>query len=192
MKGGARIREATRLDARAIAEVHVASWRSGYQGILPDEILDSLSVEERERTWREILEGKRARAGGRAAGGGFTLVAEVEGRIRGFCSVATPSPDPDLTSDVAEIGALYVAPKLWRQGIGTALLVRAMKEVHDRDHQRATLWTLAGHEHALGFYSRLGFAPDGAERSREQTGGRREIRLACALPRRAQPAHPVG
>jgi hypothetical protein len=128
VKGGARIREATRLDAGTIAEVHVASWRSGYRGILPDEILDSLSVEERERTWREILEGKRARAGGRVAGGGFTLVAEVEGRIRGFCSVATPSPDPDLTSNVAEIGALYVAPKLWRQG-RSRLRTRRRREI---------------------------------------------------------------
>jgi len=42
------IRPATPEDARAIAEVHVASWRYAYRGLLPDDVLDRLSVEERE------------------------------------------------------------------------------------------------------------------------------------------------
>jgi hypothetical protein len=42
------IRRASQSDARAIAEVHVASWRETYRGIVPDAFLDALSVAERE------------------------------------------------------------------------------------------------------------------------------------------------
>ena len=42
------IRLATLADARAIAELHVASWRAAYVGILPPAYLEGLSVEERE------------------------------------------------------------------------------------------------------------------------------------------------
>ena len=44
---GVVIREATPDDARAIAEVHVASWRWAYRGDLPAEFLDGLSVDDR-------------------------------------------------------------------------------------------------------------------------------------------------
>ena len=39
------IREATPEDARAIATVHVASWRTTYRGLLRDAYLDSLDLE---------------------------------------------------------------------------------------------------------------------------------------------------
>jgi hypothetical protein len=38
-------------DAEAIARVHVDSWRTTYQGILPDEVLAGLSVERRRAFW---------------------------------------------------------------------------------------------------------------------------------------------
>ena len=49
------VRGATADDARAIAEVHVASWRWAYRGQVPDRILDELSVDEREAIWRAAL-----------------------------------------------------------------------------------------------------------------------------------------
>jgi len=52
---GVVIREATSDDARAIAEVHMASWRWAYRGDLPAEFLDGLTVDDREREWREWL-----------------------------------------------------------------------------------------------------------------------------------------
>jgi GNAT superfamily N-acetyltransferase len=42
------IRAATLDDARAIAEVHVAAWRAGYRGLMPDAYLAELSVDDGE------------------------------------------------------------------------------------------------------------------------------------------------
>ena len=49
------IRPATPEDALAIAAVHVDAWKAAYRGIVPDEFLDSLSIEQRSDAWRQIL-----------------------------------------------------------------------------------------------------------------------------------------
>lgn len=72
---GVVIRDATSTDARAIAEVHVASWRWAYRDDLPVEFLDGLSVDDREREWNEWLAPDQPGAG--------TLVAEEPDRIAG-------------------------------------------------------------------------------------------------------------
>jgi hypothetical protein len=74
------IREATPADAAGIAEVHIAGWRWGYRGLLPDALLESLSVERREVGWRDAL--------ARPADEQTTFVAEVAGRIVGFAGAA--------------------------------------------------------------------------------------------------------
>ena len=49
------IRDAELRDARGIAEVHVRSWQAAYAGIVPDEDLAQLSVDEQEQFWAQIL-----------------------------------------------------------------------------------------------------------------------------------------
>ena len=51
-----KIREAREGDELAIAEAHVASWKTTYAGLLPKEFLDSLSVENRKKMWAGTLE----------------------------------------------------------------------------------------------------------------------------------------
>ena len=101
--GTRRIRPATVDDARAIAEVHVASWRATYRGVLPDAFLDRLSVDEREAQRREILEDTSGEWG--------TLVAEEGGRVIGFAAFG-PSRDDDAPPGTGEVPAIYVAPEV--------------------------------------------------------------------------------
>jgi hypothetical protein len=42
-------------DARSIAEVLVESWKTTYKGIFPDTLLESLSIDNRERSWKQAL-----------------------------------------------------------------------------------------------------------------------------------------
>lgn len=50
-----RIRSATLDDAAGIAEVHVASWRWAYTGLLPQAAIDQRTFERRLAHWSRVL-----------------------------------------------------------------------------------------------------------------------------------------
>ncbi len=54
------IRRATRDDADAITCIHVHSWQHAYRGLVPDALLDGLSVEQRRTIWRQLLDNNYA------------------------------------------------------------------------------------------------------------------------------------
>jgi ribosomal protein S18 acetylase RimI-like enzyme len=158
--------------------VHVRSWQVAYRGLLPDQLLDELSVRAREQTWRETLAG---RAGEHASA---VTVAVRAGTIAGFCAVVTPSRDDDAASGmadgVAEIAALYVDPPAWRSGAGRALMQAALASLRAAGWREVTLWVLAANQRALAFYAASGFEPDGAAKM-HHSSGRREVRLRTTL-----------
>ena len=165
------VRPATHEDAAAIAHVHVRSWQVAYRGLLPDATLDRLSVEQRRTTWLQMLEN---------IDDAFALVAEGDAGLVGFCSMATPSRDDDAGETTCEVAAIYVAPSVWRVGIGDALLDEALRKVRQDGWREATLWVFAANAGARAFYDGFGFAPDGAE-MHDQSSGQTEIRLRAAF-----------
>lgn len=145
------VRPAQLEDARRIAEVHVASWQTAYRGILPDKMLDNLSVENREENWQTWLVQTK----------GHVLVLEVDGQVEGFV-MCGGTRDKDVNrQQVGEIYAIYLHPESWRRGYGRAL-VGAAKEVLVQDgFSELLLWVLGGNEPAKRFYERVGFKADG-------------------------------
>src|SRR6267378_4296634 len=101
------LREATRADARAIADIHVTAWRAAYRDLMPQSYLESLSIDERARMWEKTI----ARPGPAQL-----ALAELDGELAGFCLYG-PTRDREAT-DVAEIYAVNVRPARWRQGAG--------------------------------------------------------------------------
>jgi ribosomal protein S18 acetylase RimI-like enzyme len=138
------VRAATLADARAIAEVHVASWRAGYRGLVPEAVLAALSVDQRETQWETILQDGRT----------TVLVTDD---IAGFVA---------FEPDTREIRALYVDPARFRTGVGSALLDAA----HDALRDDVALWVLDGNENALAFYRRHDYELDGARAAHDSTG----------------------
>jgi ribosomal protein S18 acetylase RimI-like enzyme len=170
-----KVRQARDGDVPSIAEIHVRSWQAAYRDILSDELLDGLSVSERETSWRALLSAPD--------GLWLTLVAERHSDgLAGFCSVATPSRDADATDRTAEIGALYVDPRYWRQGVGSALLAPALEELDRRDFHDVILWVLPENHAALAFYDRFDFEVEDGVEKREERSGRPVIRLRASLP----------
>jgi L-amino acid N-acyltransferase YncA len=120
------IRQARAEDAEAIAGVHIDSWRSAYRGKIPDQILNTLDIEERAQQWKEWLE----------VPGLSALVATVDGLVAGFCCVMR-SRDDDAGDTVAEIPTIYVLPSHWRHGIGRLLCDRTLTEARKRGFTEA-------------------------------------------------------
>src|SRR5579872_3700497 len=143
------VRSSTPGDARAIATIHVEAWQTAYRGIVPDEYLDSLSIDSREPVWRKIL----------LAAETSTWVVEESDVIVGWIS-AGRSRDTDGGSLAGEVWAVYVAPAFWGKGVGRSLYARAEQHLRAEGFNAVTLWVLKDNERAVKFYHSIGFVLD--------------------------------
>jgi L-amino acid N-acyltransferase YncA len=138
----AEIRNATAKDAGAIARVHVESWRSTYARIVPGAYLDSLTVADREASWRKWLTLDVD-----------VLVAEVEGEVVGFVgggAIREPVGEFD-----GELFAIYLLQGAQRREIGSALLRRLAGALKDKGFRSMVAWVLEDNSSGE-FYSRAG------------------------------------
>ena len=135
------VRPAIARDAKAIAEIHVATWQAAYEGVMPDDYLKTMTVEKRLAYWREAIEFSDPQI----------LVAAESDKVIGFVGFDR-SRDPGTKSTVGEIWALYVTPAHWRQGAGLALWDGARDGLKEEGCTQVTLWVLLQNERALRFY----------------------------------------
>lgn len=149
------IRRARPADARAIAEVHVATWREAYRDLLPQELLEALSVDRRADFWQSQLDVTPADL--------LPWVAESNGDLSGFVH-SGPSRDADATPAIGEVYAIYVLPECWDQGVGRDLLRHAERDLAARGYSEARLWVLADNARARRFYEKAGWS-SGATRT---------------------------
>lgn len=160
-------------DAEGIAAVHVRAFDVTYRDAFPELAAAAPDLEARTAAWHELLEPQTDDA--------FTLVAEQRSMAVGFCSLATPSREAAAGERTAEIAALYVAPSRWGNGVGTALLTKALEELKSEGWSAATVWVLVENASARKFYERFGFAADG-EGGPDPLTGRPKMRLRADLP----------
>jgi ribosomal protein S18 acetylase RimI-like enzyme len=148
------IRAESAEDCDAIALLHVLAWQKAYRGLLPDEVLDTLSVDEWARKRRERLGNDGPRR---------TIVATLDGVVVGF---ARFGPDR-YEEEFGEIQAIYVHPDYWGKGAGDALIRTALENL---PQQEVGLWMLEGNERAQRFYARYGLHPSGTRHTYRHPG----------------------
>jgi len=133
--GAWKIRSAAIEDARAIAEVHVESWKSTYRGILPEALLNGLSVEKRESSWRDSLAAHEPPSV-------ITLVGCDEGgRVVAFVSGGKERTG-QLGCD-GEIYAIYLRQEAQRSGLGTLLVRQFVHELDAHGLGSMAVWVLS-------------------------------------------------
>jgi ribosomal protein S18 acetylase RimI-like enzyme len=138
------VRPAELNDAAEIARVHVATWRSAYRGLLPDEFLASLSEEHYSERWGRVI----------GEGQNRVFVVEEGEALAGFASGGRERAGE--TGFAGELYALYVLDEAQRRGHGRELVravARALSELKLRD---MIVWVLRDNSPARAFYERLG------------------------------------
>ncbi len=138
------IRAAQPGDAAGIARVHVDSWRTTYPGILPAEVLASLSYQRRETAWAELLAHRE----------GVNLVAEPpSGQIVGFAS-GGPNRE-DHPQFAGELYAIYLLATAQGQGVGRRLTHETMARLAEHGIHSMLVWVAAANP-SRRFYESLG------------------------------------
>jgi GNAT superfamily N-acetyltransferase len=140
------IRNAVADDADAIAKVQVDTWRSAYHNLVPSEILDALSYQQRSKYWKSIIS-KEDREG-------IFLVAETEANgVVGFC-VCGLNRNED-SKFASELYAIYVLEVHQDHGIGRALFEEYRKWTLDRGLTSMIVWVLRDNPYRR-FYETMG------------------------------------
>lgn len=150
------IRAARVEEADTLAELHYAVWKVGYQGILPDEVMQALDLEEFYPRWRYRLSPQGA--------GHHILVAEQEGKVVGFTTYGASREAMQLPPSYSEIYTLYVDPNAWGQGIGGTLMNSVFQQLIKEEIKGCFLWVLKSNTRARLFYEHLGMQLHAQER----------------------------
>lgn len=152
-------RQATILDADAIAEVQVISWKRAYAGIVPQPYLDGMRVQHQQSEWKRVISNLAA----------HVMIAVHEESVCGFIAFGQ-ARDAELRPYAGEIYALYVEPVSWRSSVGKSLFEDACGLLREEDYTELALWVLRTNVRATSFYEAQGMARDGAEKSLEFSG----------------------
>ncbi len=140
------IRPADTGDAAGIGKVHARSWQTSYPGIVPDEYLDAIDVDEwSERQRRHLAE---------ASDGLVSLVAEIDGQIVGW-AVGGPNREP-VPDYAGELYAIYLLAEHQRRGVGLKLTVATACWLLAAGMGSMIVWVLEANHRARRFYEALG------------------------------------
>lgn len=137
------IRKARLSDAGAIGRIYVESWRVAYKGILPQDYLDGLRVGEVIQSVRRTLSSVQTQF----------LIAEDERGAVGYISAGPErSQDPIYRSELYE---LYLLPEAQRAGLGSQLLARMARQLHQMHFYTLLVWVLSRNPNRR-FYEKCG------------------------------------
>ncbi len=143
------VREANLSDVSKLAKVHVDTWKTTYQGIVPQDYLDNLSYKEREERWIRILTDTESIKSNKS----LTLVAEVDNEIVAFASYGKErSKDPKYDG---EIYSIYVLREWQKKGIGRRLIKEVARNMIKDGFVSLLIWVLVENP-SRGFYESLG------------------------------------
>lgn len=143
MRTNVHIRKARLEDSEQIGRVHYQSWLETYRGIMDDDYLDNISLQNRIDNVKNYYQ--------------VCQVAEINDEIVGIITCDS-SRDDDLI-DTLEIIGLYVLKAHHRNGIGKSLIEKCI-EVNSR-YTHVTLWVSKDNDNAIKAYKNIGFVEDG-------------------------------
>ena len=142
-----RIRTATVEDSAAIAKVQIDTWHSSYAGIVPAEHLASLSYENCESWWTDVLTINRLDV--------CVLVAETtEAEVVGFASGGPEREKNGVYS--GELYSIYILREYQRRKLGRRLVAAVSRFLLSSGLCSMLLWVLKDNCPSRRFYEALG------------------------------------
>lgn len=132
------IRTASEQDKAAMGKIYCFAWQRAYRGIMPQDFLNALTVEN--STPKTIRPESN-------------LVAEHNGEVVGLVNYGRAREEQ--AAMMGEIRAIYVLPGQWRHGAGKGLFEAAAGRMKAAGFDGFYLWVLKDNARARGFYEKM-------------------------------------
>ncbi|MFC6633201.1 GNAT family N-acetyltransferase [Microbulbifer taiwanensis] len=137
------LRNAVQTDAQEIAEIHVNSWKSAFDGLMPEGYINGFTMSSRIEEWQSTIRTNTE----------SVVVAERGNQIVGFMSYFV---HPENTETI-ELSKLYLCPNFYGQRLGSKFITHLERESQALGVKTIKLYVLDNNEAAIQFYSKHGF-----------------------------------
>lgn len=135
-------------NAEILAVIFISAWRSGFQGILPESIIEKYTqFISCKAMFSQLLD----------SGIGTMYLATLDEKPAGLLYWLTENENP-------RIEALLTISEAWGRGVGAALIERALADIGAAGYSAASVWSFAENHRARHFYEKHGFHPTGQTR----------------------------
>ena len=140
-----KIRKIRREDVPSLNHVVTVAWNETYKGIVPDEFLEKLKNNEKERTENGLSKFREDDT---------TLVLEIDNEVVGFSYYTEANQDE--FPGCGEIHALYIIGKYKGYGFGRKLVEESIKELKKMGFNKMIISCLRDNIPANEFYKHIG------------------------------------
>lgn len=139
------IRKMTKNDCKEVTHVITVSWNEAYKGIVPNEILDNMYLNEKERTNKSINRFNE--------NDNHQFVLEVDNKIVGYMNVGLT--DDTEYDNCGEIHAIYIINGYKGNGFGKEMVEAGIKELKSMNCNKMLIGCLVGNP-TNDFYKHIG------------------------------------
>jgi ribosomal protein S18 acetylase RimI-like enzyme len=145
------IRPLAFADAAAVANVHIQTWRATYPGVMPQAVLDGLSLEALTMRWQKLAQ-PEPQDGVIAA-----FIAEAQSQPIAFAVACEQRDDAMREAGFsAEFQTIHILPAHQGGGLGRRLMTIMARAMIAEGHLTASCWSATENHPACRFYERLG------------------------------------
>lgn len=130
-------------DSLEIAKLIKDGWQSAYKGIISDEDLKNINVEEMSERWKSIIKVEKN-----------IYVYKEENKILGV--IRFGECEEKHHEHIGEIFCLYVRIKEKRKGIGSKFFEFAKNKLIEHRYNKMIIWCLKGNNQGANFYKKQG------------------------------------
>jgi len=139
------IRPLTAEDVIGAAEIRVNGWKNSYKGIVDENHLNSLKLEDQTKKFEKCV------------GNDNFIVALENGKVVGFCRfVCDNSFSQNIDYVDCELTAIYVHPDFKGKGIGTKMFKYVLDKFNEQNKTTMILWCLKDNINSINFYKHMG------------------------------------
>lgn len=136
------IREANAEDIEPIASLYVMNWKKTYVGLLPDNFLNGLTVNEGIKKWQEYLNKEKHRI----------FVAYENEKILGFSAC---KEDEEL-KNCLYLDSLHVSETSRGKGVGTKLINTVGSYAYIKGYEHMSICIVKGNDNTKRIYEKMG------------------------------------
>ena len=136
------IREANAEDIEPIASLYVMNWKKTYVGLLPDNFLNGLTVNDEIKKWQEYLTKEKHRI----------FVAYENESFLGFSAC---KEDEEL-KNCLYLDSLHVSETSRGKGVGTKLINTVGSYAYIKGYEHMSICIVKGNDNAKRIYEKMG------------------------------------